>query len=76
MDETPIEISAICPMCYPDIDSDTYTVSWCWAHAPDLAGIDDAIAKKLENPWLTGSSEAGGLSNQAVCEQIHQHRDA
>lgn len=72
--DTPKEIPTTCPTCYPDIDPDTYAVAWCGAHSPMLDGIDDAIAKKLENPWLTGSGEAGGLGNQAVCEQIHQPR--
>ena len=74
--ETPAELPLTCGFCYPDLDFDTYVHQFCSAHSPDLSGADDALAKRLENPWLSGNAEAGGVGNQAVCEQIHHTRRA
>jgi hypothetical protein len=69
--ETPAAFPLTCGYCYPDLDPATYVHQPCGAHVPDMSGTDDA---KVEVQHFTGNMEAGGLGNQAVCEQIHQGR--
>jgi hypothetical protein len=73
MIETPAEIPVSCGFCYPDLDPTTYVHQACRAHLPDCGGVDDEIAKNLfGRTHVTGTGTAGGESNQAMCEAIHQ----
>jgi hypothetical protein len=73
--ETPAELPTTCGFCYPDLDYDTYVHLACAAHAPDLKGADDEIAKRLfGTQYVSGTGEAGGHGNQDFCESIHQQR--
>ncbi len=65
------EIMPVCPACYPAKDPSTYVVTWCGDHRPSVAGSDDPPVPE----WITGSAEAGGSSNRAICEQVHRSKE-
>lgn len=74
--DSPQEIPTMCGFCYPDVDFDAYVHVACTAHTPDLNGPEDEIAKRrFGSEWITGTGEAGGVGNQAICEDIHHRRE-
>jgi hypothetical protein len=76
--EKPAQSRLYCPGCEPEADVllEILEVSWCEAHTPARAGVDDALA--IVRGTGFGSAEAGGEDNRRWCEMIHgapaQHR--
>lgn len=74
--DSPVVGRAYCPGCEPtaDPDQEILDVRWCDTHAPPRDGADD---QTLASPsYLSGSAEAGGEHNTAMCALIHRARRA
>jgi hypothetical protein len=71
--ETPAEIPVTCGFCYPDLDFEAYIHQACSSHIPDLAGSADEMSRHAGNRhFITGTLEAGGQDNAAICDAIHR----
>lgn len=70
--ETRVEILDACPDCEPDRDVRRYQVRHCSRHEPAREGVDDAA---VEPSYLaSGSNDAGGPGNAAMCDLLHRKR--
>lgn len=59
----------LCPVCCPDVDPETYVVSWCGVHVPDHSGADDAKVLPL---YGVGLLLEGGEDGEQWCHLIHR----
>lgn len=70
-DETPIVTRAYCPVCEPEADplKELLEVSYCnlQGHRPTFTGDADMIVAPI-----SGTGEAGGESNRALCDALHR----
>jgi hypothetical protein len=74
--ETRSVARSYCPGCEPEADpvSEILDVGWCDAHNPTVDGLEDA--KVIARAYPTGSAEAGGEPNRAVCAFVHRKETA
>ncbi|MBI4169040.1 MAG: hypothetical protein HY510_03800 [Acidobacteria bacterium] len=72
--DTPSVARSYCPGCEPTADSvkEILDVRWCDAHHPEVDGAEDE--KLIANAYLSGSAEAGGDPNRAVCDFVHRKK--
>lgn len=71
--DSPVVGRSYCPTCEPGTDSDVEIVSvtYCANHQPDRAGAED---EKMAETHLSGTAEAGGEGNRAVCDFFHRSK--
>ena len=71
LEETPSLGIRWCPACEPDRDPtwEILQVVYCFAHMPSVVGADDGAAL---HAYLSGTMEAGGESNRAICDFLRE----
>ena len=72
LSDSPVVARSWCPGCEPLADPtlEILDVRYCDLHLPSREGQADAEVRTGD--YLSGSTEAGGDSNRAWCEVIHQ----
>lgn len=70
--DTPSQARDWCPGCAPERDPSIEILEYrpCHLHAPAQAGADDAAL--TPGVYMSGSADAGGDGNRAICDLIHR----
>lgn len=72
MPDTPNMVRYYCPGCEIDADplKEMLEARWCGEHSPSTAGEMDRLVD--QSSYISGSNEAEGVYNAAMCNLIHR----